>query len=829
MGNCELNYSVRQGGFVDKWLISGVISTPLSMTCVPDSFPNYYPGASVKDSNGKERKCPAKQEYLRIGDFKKQEYPKDIEINRLYYPADTDRVDCSRVFKFPADARFFARAYAKCSENTRIKAAIYCCGGMKLWVNGKLTAEYYPYEANIECRKDIEFDLQAGDNELMVGVNDYGERNIVFKFGLRIVEGSLNISLPVTADVDKIARMRHCLDSLYLDRLNYRDGSAYLCTEESFAYDFDFTVAAEDIGKLECKAKKGENRVRLFDVNDVPSGYHEFTLSTSVEGVELKAAFCAQVCPKEEEKKSMLLESYGERKRFCLEYAAKSGDALDNYVASLESGSDEYDRFAQEILHDADFAERRGDCADFKVQRFIWLMSRFGSRLPKDLRDRIEKLLLGFRYWFDEPGNDAMWFFSENHALAFHSDEFLAGQMYPDVRFTNSGLTGREHMAKAKIRIVEWFEKLLKSGYNEWNSATYVNVDVFTYITLYNFAEDAQIKELAKRALDYTFEMYAYNSFKGVMGTSNGRTYDKDILGNDGMAGNSQMWLAWGVGCINRRVSPSVYIAMSDYVPPFEYRDIAAGNFEGRLIREKKEGTMEVPTYLCKTSRYILGTCQSPRTGGPGSQELLLSFFLTDASTRFWLNMPGEGRIFGIRRPGYFSGNALTPLVTQKGNVAAVSYNFPKVFLRRCEVNYIHVMCDEQECDEVILKGNSLFIRRGEAFAQITCTDGALRRTDKASLAGKEFIYDKVNSNWLIKVADITEFDSFEKFVEYGTDHVPVIRGRRLIYTDDKDGRLVFPLLAKDHLIRKVGIRKLTKLGVSKDMIRQFIRELLKA
>ena len=28
--------------------------------------------------------------------------------------------------------------------------------------------------------------------------------------------------------------------------------------------------------------------------------------------------------------------------------------------------------------------------------------------------------ILGFRYWLDEPGNDVMWYWSENHVLCFH-------------------------------------------------------------------------------------------------------------------------------------------------------------------------------------------------------------------------------------------------------------------------------------------------------------------------------------------------------------------------------------------------------------------------
>ena len=45
---------------------------------------------------------------------------------------------------------------------------------------------------------------------------------------------------------------------------------------------------------------------------------------------------------------------------------------------------------------------------------------------------RIDAAILGYRYWMDEPGNDVQWYFSENHALLFHTAAYLAGHLLPD-------------------------------------------------------------------------------------------------------------------------------------------------------------------------------------------------------------------------------------------------------------------------------------------------------------------------------------------------------------------------------------------------------------
>ena len=41
------------------------------------------------------------------------------------------------------------------------------------------------------------------------------------------------------------------------------------------------------------------------------------------------------------------------------------------------------------------------------------------------------RAVLDYRYWVDEPGNDVMWFWSENHALCFHVSQLLAGAFGP--------------------------------------------------------------------------------------------------------------------------------------------------------------------------------------------------------------------------------------------------------------------------------------------------------------------------------------------------------------------------------------------------------------
>ena len=114
--------------------------------------------------------------------------------------------------------------------------------------------------------------------------------------------------------------------------------------------------------------------------------------------------------------------------------------------------------------------------------------------------------MLEYRYWIDEPGDDVMWFFSENHALLFHSCQYLAGGFLKDKVFVNSGLTGIEQQQKARKLLEECFEGFFAEFITEWNSSAYIPVDALGLGMLYELTQpDDPLHEKAKKALDMIF------------------------------------------------------------------------------------------------------------------------------------------------------------------------------------------------------------------------------------------------------------------------------------------------------------------------------------
>jgi len=108
-------------------------------------------------------------------------------------------------------------------------------------------------------------------------------------------------------------------------------------------------------------------------------------------------------------------------------------------------------RLAQ-VQPDLDKIDAREDCAEFSAAAFLRLLFLDAEtpRLSPDIRQAITETLLHFKYWIDEPGRDGMCTWSENHQIMFHSCEYLAGTLFPDKIFPNSGMSGKEHKEKAR-------------------------------------------------------------------------------------------------------------------------------------------------------------------------------------------------------------------------------------------------------------------------------------------------------------------------------------------------------------------------------------------
>ena len=192
----------------------------------------------------------------------------------------------------------------------------------------------------------------------------------------------------------------------------------------------------------------------------------------------------------------------------------------------------------------------REDTSDFHVASLVRMLylDREKKAIPADLKKKIEDTLLNFKYWLDEPGQDKMCYWTENHQGLFHSGELLIGQLFPDTMFPNAGMTGAEHVAHATPRILRWLEYRGRFGFSEWHSNVYFNEDMPALYNLADFAEDETIRTKASMVLDLVAFDMLNNYYKGLFATVHGRTYDSKLLEKLKDSTTDALWVMTGLG-----------------------------------------------------------------------------------------------------------------------------------------------------------------------------------------------------------------------------------------------------------------------------------------
>lgn len=202
-------------------------------------------------------------------------------------------------------------------------------------------------------------------------------------------------------------------------------------------------------------------------------------------------------------------------------------DSADTFVslARLAIGSPLLDGAFSESI---ERMNQREDCADFGLQGVLRLLYQFGDSplVPPAVMASAKEAVLNFKYWPDEPGRDSMCTWSENHHILFAASGFLAGQLYPDVTFTNAGHTGREKMERHRGRVLRWLDLRFRTGFSEWLSNVYYEEDIAALVNLIDFSRDEEISLRASMVLDLLLTDIAVNSFRGVFGSTHGRSYE---------------------------------------------------------------------------------------------------------------------------------------------------------------------------------------------------------------------------------------------------------------------------------------------------------------
>ncbi|MBE2224506.1 MAG: hypothetical protein IAF02_23395, partial [Anaerolineae bacterium] len=266
------------------------------------------------------------------------------------------------------------------------------------------------------------------------------------------------------------------------------------------------------------------------------------------------------------------------------------------------------------IFESLNFINERNDCADFAVHTVLRLVYQFdpGRKEPtpngkaftlkfppsQKVLAAAKETILNFKYWPDEPGIDSMCSWTENHYILFSAAAYLAGQLYPDEIFSNSGETGLEKMARNRPRILRWLAMRYKSGFSEWLSNVYYEEDIGALMSLVDLCLDDEIREKATKIIDLILLDMVLNQFKGVFGATHGRSYEnnKKWAHLDSSATTMKLLFGQGIYTKTGSMGASPFVVSNYQIPPvlheiFQDQQVSIVNRQrcGFLIQDQEK------------------------------------------------------------------------------------------------------------------------------------------------------------------------------------------------------------------------------------------------
>lgn len=778
----HLEYQLQQG-YIANWLVAGPLARPVANL---ERFEGeefrlkiarhyYEPGSGIAAP-------PVERESFAVG---------DTTLTWRYVRCDEDHfVDLTAFYHTCHYLQAWAYAQLECPETRETTFVLTTNGPADLWLNGEHVHRQEQFQLQIPYSVPFRARLKAGRNEILVRFEAVAARACPFVMALRVGEPdeAMPVFLPtLTEHVRRRQLLERAFEPAYLDRELYgwHDGIVLRWPEEQ--------QGSPDEAKLPrcellARVQTPDGRIYMealpvsapgaeitvakgFQLLDGP---HRLVLMPRPEEYYIKNVRVTREIPLavlRNEYSQAPYGSYEQRRREALEDAAKREAGLFSEIAKMELGRWNALKPAA-IRESIETINRRADCSDFAMAGLLGMMYRYMDEpaFPEELKEPLEVCVLGFKYWMDEPGSDAMCYWTENHQILFHTCEILAGQLFSERTFSNAGQTGRWHREKGERLARSWLGKRARGGFREWDSNCYFEHDILALSHLADLAEDDQVRELAAVVLDKLLFTMALNSYRGVFGSTHGRTYAPLIKGARLEATSGVGRLLWGMGVFNQHIMGTVSLACAEgYELPPIIGEIAADQPDELWSRERHAGVLqewcdretgswEVNKVTYKTPDYMLCSAQDYRPGQPGVQQHIWQATMGPDAVVF-VTHPACSSEDNSHRPNFWHGGATLPRVAQWKDVLIAVHKLPDDDW----MGFTHAYFPLYAFDEHALRDGWAFARKGSGYLALTAAQGLTLVTQGDNAYRELRSYGRRNV-WLCQMGRAARDGSFEQF-----------------------------------------------------------------
>ncbi|MBS5774983.1 MAG: hypothetical protein KHW84_18330 [Enterobacter cloacae] len=758
---------------VRYWQLSPISSLPYDVADQPmqgEMDPFFF---LSKHKNFIPHTYPCRTEFQRDFAGKKPTPFGETAMTSWWFPFGSDRVDLSGFWFRPTRVGALATSHFVAEEPGEHTFRLTTCGAAVVSVNGKEVAWKADYQRNLESVFEFTVTLNAGLNEIAVWFDDLAERDIRFFFQLDYLQGApLQVALPTPIGGEMTRHMEQLLDGISFDQATYTSGPVRLRFPNPAAETLH--IAIRVVGdfisldrpvELAATLEKGETEVEIAQSEALPADFRNFVISLERAGFRITRTLGVEICHAEQQ--AQVPTTQQARIDEALHYVATRGE-YSSVKALARLACHMNDAQTHAMLEGVlPSVEACHDCADFTLVPLLWCRIAWGEQIAADTRAKIDHAILNFRYWMDEPGNDVQWYFSENHALLFHTAAYLAGSFFADSTFTRSGRSGREQADAGRTRVLAWLDHFEQCEMAEWNSAPYFPIDLKGLTALAALADDAEIVARSQRAIARLLEQIARSAHQGTLTASQGRSYEYTLRAGRSLELSALSRLLWGKGNYGCRFHALPQIALLlrqqklSLAP--ELAGVAVWQGDSALEWCFAQGANRIARlYHYKTRQAAMGSIAGYRWGEWGYQETPIHLRIGDRpEAQMWINHPGETLHGGFGRPSYWGGCGTLPRVQQYRGLAVVLFN-----THDGQPDFTHAWLPQSAFDEKQNDAARILLRGGEGMVQLTgnrpfeVVDGGPTRECEVRLSGRE-------TCWLIRLNDDPALTTLAQFASH--------------------------------------------------------------
>ena len=786
-----LNYNL-ENGFINNWLAAG----PQEISFQPNQQQgginkselahNYYQSESGITTTPVER-GPLTKGLFQVGDY---------QGSWSYYVCKEDhQVDFSRLVNAPRYLRSWAYTQLSSKLPQEVLLLLTTHGPADLWLNGEHIHRQEHFSEQRPESVSIHVSLKKGVNKIVVRFEAVAIRACPYALALQVCkptgtqepyppESGIHVTIPtLIEDIKRRNKFEHAMVRCYTGQEVFepQEKIRLFWPEElenpSPAVVRLQTTAGQIHAEATVDGTQGDELI-LHSAPQIPSGpYRIRMMPLQNEFYDHNLRITHEIPIWNLGRQAYSDKPYGSYAQRCQEALVSASKWPDSAVGPKAILFTEIAKMALDRW-DALDAEKILGCLQgvdlVGALGIIGMLYRFGDheQFPKELLGPVEETIVNFSM-------ESSAFDPSSEKILSLTVATLAGRRFPDRIFAFSGKSGQWHCQHGEAQVLEWLYERGVYGFPTWDSQSNFAEQLSALSYLVDLAESQQVRELSTAIIDKLLATLAINSYKGVFGSTHGRTSAPFVKGGLLEPTSGICRLMWGMGVFNHHIAATVSLAcMQSYEIPPMISNIATVKPNEIWHRERHAVDLDqaVNKVTYRTADAMLSSAQDYRPGAQGSQEHIWQATLGGAASVF-ANHPACSSENDGRRPNFWAGNAILPRVAQWKDVLISIHKLPQDDW----MGFTHAYFPIYAFDEYALYDDRwAFARKGDGYLALMASAG-FELIRQGRYADRELRSDSLNNIWLCHLGqrqldgDFQEFQQKVLALPVTTDHHSIV------------------------------------------------------